>query len=535
MMTNNDKMKYNFKEFFKKYSIAIIVFFICIFFIVHQYVSSLNEFDKKIVKCDEFYNKIIPPDFLKNIIALSESRLDETTSGVISLLKNNGFYESIYLAMLFTREAVVASNSSSECAKKLFSAAKKFSPDYQKSYFYEFIFLIYNFEIYNGFKCFLELLYLIFISPAAIFQTMIVILAAFVSFIFAQIIYFAAMYIKYRRLLKHEAHEFQIDVASISINPYLDEIEKKFMSFLNKNLMISLLLVVFFCYFSTGFGKHISVVYDANEFIKNAAEFRIMNGFTFNENTFADFEETIKNYFQNEKNSRDFYYYFAYSSRLVSKDRSGALQYYGEMPASSFLVNKLKSSKEISFLSDADIYRAFFSPIRSNPLFMIAVLLNVLMIIIFSGIIKRARYFTSGAKAELCACGVISCSECRVHIGLCNACLMPLKNQNQSQNIIKNYYQQDKNKIYYMSLIFPGLSYFYFSQRLLALFYSMPILFFTLIDVCMLSGSIKTALKDFFILPMAVYLIYAIESYFFMKNTEFENESHTMAVSPDKV
>jgi len=111
------------------------------------------------------------------------------------------------------------------------------------------------------------------------------------------------------------------------------------------------------------------------------------------------------------------------------------------------------------------------SPMRSNTIFMIAVLLNVLLIILFSAAIRRARKYPYHFTASLCACGTITCSNCRTNVGLCNNCLAGLSEEPDFDNIISFFYFIDCKRIFALSFILPGVLFFYMNDHLKGIFY----------------------------------------------------------------
>jgi hypothetical protein len=515
-MNNNAPPENKIFIYFKKYSIALIICFIFFISLIHGYAAKLDKYDMQLTNAEEFYNKLLPYSFIKIVISSPDDKLRRGCDDIISLLKKNGIYESNYYASIFTKEAVNLINSNPARARLLFGCAKKFSPSYQKAYFSQAAASFYDFDPLDSFYNIAHILYFNFLAPGAIFNSMNLALIGLISFILIQFVFLAALYLKYRRLIMHEAHELEINAVNISIAPYLDSKEKTASSLLSKNIIICLMFVIFYCYFSTGFGKYLKLCGEINYFLKNHAEFQAVNAMPADCARLADLDKILVKAFVNEKISLDFYNYFSYTAKLLSNDPKAALYYLKRINHNSFLINKTDGGDPV-FLDDSDLYRAFFSPMRSNPIFMIAVLLNVLLIIVFMGIIRKAAIFRNAAKADLCACSTISCPECRVQVGLCNCCLMPLKAQDINRNINNVFYPHDKNIIYYISLILPGFSFFYFSEFVLAFFYSAAIINLIIYNLTAYAGLFEPG-AALAALAVFVYIIYIVEYWFYIKS-----------------
>jgi len=500
----------------KKYLIALIICLIFFISLVHGYAVKLEKYDMQLMGADDFYNKLLPYSFIKNVISSPDDKLIRGCGDIINFLKKNGIYESGYYASIFTKEAVNIISVNPAKARLLFGCAKMFSPVYQKTYFSQAAASFYDFDPLDSLYNIAHILYFNFLAPGAIFNSMNLALIALISFIFIQFVFLSALYLKYRRLIMHEAHELEINTVNISIAPYLDSKEKTVSRLLSKNIIICLMFVIFYCYFSTGFGKYLKLCVETNYFLKNRVEFQTVNAMPDDAVRLANFDEILAKAFVNEKISLDFYNYFSYTAKLLSNEPKAALHYLKRINHNSFLAGKTDGGDPV-FLDDSDLYRAFFSPLRSNPIFMIAVLLNVLLIIVFMGIIKKAAIFRNAAKADLCACSTISCPGCRVQVGLCNCCLMPLKPQNINKNINNVFYRHDKNIIYYISLILPGFSFFYFSEFILAFFYSASIINLLIYNFAAYAGLFE---PDIAIAALAafVYMIYIVEYWFYMKS-----------------
>ncbi|HOD39372.1 MAG TPA: hypothetical protein PKW98_07120 [Candidatus Wallbacteria bacterium] len=506
-------------SYFKKFSIALMLCLLCAITFIHRYALELETLDMQIICAEEFYGKILPYSFIKSSVAAAEDKLDRSCEDIIILLRKNGIYDCRYCASIYTKEAVKLIGFNPVRSAALLNCAKKFSPGYQKAYFYHAILSIYNFDFAGALNNAASIFYFVFASPGAIFSTMNLALLALISFIIIQFIFIAALYLKYRRMIMHEAHEFEIGAANISITPYLDSRESFVSSALGKNIIICLMFVIFYCYFSTGFGKYLKLAVETNDFLKNPHEFQAINAMPIDNSAMANLDKALLKAFKNEKLSIDFYHYFSYVSKLLSHDPQAASFHHKKISPASFLSGKLKNKEGISFLEDSDLYYAFFSPMRSNPLFMIAVLLNVLLIIIFMGIIRKVIVLKNGAKADLCACSTISCPECRVQVGLCNSCLMPLKPQNAKKNIYNIFYPHDKNIIYYASLALPGFCFFYFSEFALAFFYSILLINLFIFNIASAAGFFLSGAGQAALIIL-VYIIYAVEFSYYLKNRQ---------------
>lgn len=515
-MINDSPVENKIIIYLKKYLIALIICFIFFISLIHGYAAKLEKYDMQLMNAEGLYNKLLPYSFIKNILAAPDDKLLRGCDDIINLLKKNKIYESNYYASIFTKEAVKAISSNPARARLMFDCAKKFSPGYQKAYFSQTAASLYDFDPLNSFDNIARILYFNFIAPGAIFNSMNIALIALISFIFIQFVFLSALYLKYRRLIMHEAHELEINTVNISIAPYLDPKEKTASSLLSKNIIICLMFVIFYCYFSTGFGKYLKLCVETNYFLKNHLEFQAVNAIPQNSSRLSDLDKILAQAFVNEKISLDFYNYFSYTAKLLSNDAKAALYYLKRIGHNSFLVNKTDGGDPV-FLEDSDLYRAFFSPMRSNPIFMIAVLLNVLLIIVFMGIIRKAAIFRDAAKADLCACSTISCPECRVQVGLCNCCLMPLKSQDVNKNINSIFYPHDKKIIYYISLILPGFSFFYFSEFILAFFYSALIINLVIYNAAAAAGLFQPGTVPLSLM-IFVYVIYIVEYWFYIKS-----------------
>ncbi len=514
----NDSISNNSKimVFVKKYLIVLIIVFIFLFSIIHSYAISLEKYDMRLTLCEEAYNKILPYSLVKSIIdSPPGGKLERGCSNIKAVLESNGIYQSDYYAAMFNKEALNMLGANPSGAAKLFDCAKSMSPVYQKAYLSQAAAAFYDFDFYKAAVNVISILYFNFLSPGVIFNSMNLALMALISFIFIQFVFLAALYLKYRRLIKHEAYELDIAAVNISISPYLSDKEKKVSAALGKNIIVCLLFVIFYCYFSTGFGKYLNFSVESDRYLKNPREFIVVNGIDSSSASFSRFDEILKRVFENEKVSLDFYFYFIFMSKSLSGDVQAASLLSKRLHHNSFLINKISNNRPV-FLDDKDFYRAFFSPMRSNPLFMIAVLLNVLLIIVFMGIIRKAAIFINAAKADLCACSTISCPECRVQIGLCNRCLMPLKSQDANRNIMNVFYSYDANIIYYISMILPGFSFFYFSEFILAFFYSAVIINLIFYNAAYYAGMVSGG-SPHPVLTLFVYAVYFIEYSFFMK------------------
>ncbi len=512
------------KSFFQKYFIILAVVLISAFFITHGFIASVNSLDARIASTEKYYPGLNMEKMLEGV----ETRPDGIASAretISDQLKKSGIHESSFVAMHMTRKAVSLMHTDHKTAKALITEAIKFSPKYEKAHLYNFLIDLCNFKFIDCTDGLFSILYINFLAPEKLLRTMNKMLFIFIAFIFTQVVFFSSVYAKYRRLLNHEAYELGLDASSISIKPYLDEREKRHLSYLNKNLTIGLIFIVFYCYFSTGFGRLINTVDQANEFLKNPCEFYSMRYRSdYSPQFLIDFASNLKSAFEKEKYSNDFYYYLAGLSRQIIGDRAGKIGFFNKIPNYSFL--KPKTAEILigtNFLNDRDLYFAFFSPVRSNPLFMIAVLLNVLMIIIFSIIIRRARREAERCEARICSCGTVGCAECSVHVGLCNYCLEPVEKNCRHDNAAVFFYPMDSKKIYYMSFVLPGMNFFYFSNYAQATFYSFALSFLFMLGFVnfLFSGPYFS----FELLFVIVYLFYSAENYIFVKQKKLENQT----------
>ncbi|HBC75215.1 MAG: hypothetical protein A2008_00845 [Candidatus Wallbacteria bacterium GWC2_49_35] len=503
-----------------KYMIALIIAVICFVSLIHGYAVGLEKLDMQIISAEEFYNKLLPYSYIKSVLSSADDKIDRACEDIMTLLEKNGVHESQYCASIFTKEAIKITGYNPARSELLLNCAKKMAPGYQKAYFSQAILSAYNFDPAGVLENSAAIIYFNFLSPSAVFGSMNLALIFLISVIVIQFIFLSAQYIKYRRLIMHASHEFGVSTAVVPITPYLEPKERTASSLLGKNVIICLVFVIFYCYFSTGFGRYLKLAVETNEFLKNPHEFYAINAVAEGYRApLSDLDRVLAPAFKDEKHSVDFYYYFSYISKIVCRDTPGALAYSKKISHGSFLAAKTVPASTVFFLDDADLYSAFFSPIRSNPLFMIAVLLNVLLIIVFMGIIRKAAAFHGGAKADLCACSTISCPECRVQVGLCNSCLMPIKHQNEGRNIKKLFYPHDKKVVYYASLILPGFSFFYFSEFALAFFYSALIINISIFNAAASAGFFAEGSVRMPLLAL-IYIIYLVENSFFIKGRQ---------------
>ena len=495
------------------------------FFIAQGYVASVNALDARLAAVEKYYPGMNIEKILDGVEANPEG-VGAACETISKQLKKSGICESAYAAMHVTGKAASLMYAHHKTSKALILEAIKFSPKYEKAHLYNFFIDLYNFELINCADGLSSILYINFLAPEKLLKTMNKMLFVFIAFIFTQIVFFSSVYAKYRRLLNHEAYELGLDASSISIKPYLNEREKRYMSLLNKNITVGLIFIVFYCYFSTGFGKMINTVDQANEFLKNPYEFYAMRyRADYSPQLLIDFAANLKGAFEKEKYSNDFYYYLAGLSRQIIGDRTGKAVFFNKIPNYSFL--KPKTAEILigtNFLNDRDLYFAFFSPVRSNPLFMIAVMLNVLLIIIFSIIIRRARREAERCEARICSCGTVGCAECSVHVGLCNYCLEPVEKNCRHDNAAVFFYPMDAKKIYYMSLLLPGMNFFYFSNYVQATFYSFVLSFFFMLGF--VNFIFSGPHFPFELLFVIVYLFYFIENYIFVKQKKLENQNN---------
>ncbi|HNY11009.1 MAG TPA: hypothetical protein PKK26_05405 [Candidatus Wallbacteria bacterium] len=513
------------KSFFQKYLIIFTAALVSVFFIAHGYVSSVNSFDARIAAAEKYYPGMNIEKMLEGV-ETNPGGVGAACETIRKQLQKSGIRESAYVAMHLTKKSVSLMHTDYKTAKALIVEASKFSAKYEKAYLYNFLIDLCNFKFIDCADGLFSILYINFLSPEKLLKTMNSMLFIFIAFIFTQVVFFGSIYAKYRRLVNHEAYELGLDASSISIKPYLDEHEKRYMSFLNKNITIGLIFIVFYCYFSTGFGKMINTVDQANEFLKNPCEFYAMKyRGDYSPQLLIDFASNLKGAFEKEKYSNDFYYYLAGLSRQIIGDRAGKFNFFSKIPNYSFLKSKVTGDlTELNFLNDGDLYFAFFSPVRSNPVFMISVLLNVLLIIIFSIIINRARREAERCEARICSCGTVGCAECSVHVGLCNYCLEPVEKNCGHENAAVFFYPMDAKKIYYMSLFLPGMIFFYFSNYVQATFYSFILSFFAMLGF--VNFIFSGPYFSFELLFAIVYLFYYIENYIFVKQKKLENQSN---------
>lgn len=503
--------------YFRKYVIALIIMIICAISLVHGYAVRLEKLDMQIFCAEEFYNRLLPYSYIRSVVSSPLDKLERACEDIIVFLGKNGVHESRYCASIFTKEAVKAFSADPARSEALLNCAKKLSPGYQKAYFSQAVLSAYNFDVHGALSNAADIFYFNFLAPASIFDSMNLALIFLLSAVAIQFIFLASQYVRYRRLIMHEAHEFGVSMAAVPLARYLSPRERAVSSVLNKSAAACLVFIIIYCYFSTGFGKYLRLSVEANDFLKNPHEYFAINAMPVRPGGASDLDSVLAPAFKDEKLSIDFYYYFSYLAKSTSGDSHGAMRYLKKIGASSPLAAKISGpAGPRSFLDDADLYCAFFSPIRSNPVFMIAVLLNVLLIIVFMGIIRKVSIVRDGARADICACSTISCPECRVQVGLCNSCLMPLKQQDQGRNIGGIFYPHDQDVIFYASFALPGFSFFYFSEHGLAFFYSGLILNLTVYNAAYLSGLILEGAGHIPLLAL-VYSIYAVENYFFTR------------------
>lgn len=453
-------------------TIVIIMAFAAVF-AATSFLASMNSVDGRLRSADRLFRT---PEISKAMtdIEAAPSRSPEICSALLSSLRKNYVYESKFTAMLLCDRAAEIMDRRPGDAKKIISESFKFSSKYKRAHFYLLILRLYDLDLWASASELSSITYLEFLSPETILYTMKVALVLFLSFIFMQFVFFGSIYTKYRRLLKHEAAELDIDVSTLSVAPYLNSTEKKYMSYLTRSVIISVILIIFYCYFSTGFGRALGFVSESLTYLKNPLEYCTINGLAYSPRSLVEFPDTVRSVLAEKSYSYDFYAYIACLSRLAINDGEGAMKYFARIPSYSFLKSRVPApNSTIRFIEDDDLYFAFFSPSRSNPLFMIAVLVNVLLILVFFGIIKKAHVLTERDPAALCSCGGISCAGCRTAVGLCNACLAPVSPSENHRNAVPAFYDYDRRALILLSFFFPGFIFFYVGKNLHGAFYSL--------------------------------------------------------------
>ncbi|MEZ7892512.1 MAG: hypothetical protein QMC67_12265 [Candidatus Wallbacteria bacterium] len=489
----------------------LVIIIACAVILNRNFSNNLAGADAKIKSVRDIYEKPEIKTALDSLLAADKDKIAAYSVFLRQVLKKNSIAESKYAAMLLTDRGAGIMYENNKLARMIFYEAINFSSDYKRAYYYLFMSSLYDFNIARAISEFLELVYMEYAAPSKILKFMNLALALFIAFILMQIYFFAAVYIKYRRLIKHEALELEIDAASISIISYLSPAERNYMRFLNKNIIIGLFFVIFYCYFMSGFGKNISLINDSCDFLKNPHEFCALNDMTYSREMMNDFALAVRDeFFKKKASAADFYFYLAGVSKLSLNESAQAVKYFKSIPPHSFLSGQIyKLYSDVQFFKDDQLYAAFLSPMRSNTVFMIAVLLNVLLIILFSAAIRTARRYPYSFTASLCGCGTITCPNCRTNVGLCNNCLAKLSDETDFNNIISFFYPIDCSRIFMISFLLPGVLFFYVNDHLKGIFYG---IFLTALFLLNLLSFFTLSLNYYFITVFIFsYVCYAAD------------------------